>query len=73
MRKNEGGQVVVTTDGETLRKPDDMLDELHVPPTHDWKSKAIEQLRVSQRRRKIIRRLIASGAHKGRGKFPPKP
>lgn len=66
MKKNEGGQVIITEPGETLRKPDDMPDELHVGPEHDWKSKALEQMNVSQRRRKIIRRLLTT--HGGRGK-----
>lgn len=64
MKKNDDGQVIITEPGETLRKPDNMPDELHVGPEHDWKSKALEQMNVSQRRRKIIRKLLVE--HGGR-------
>jgi hypothetical protein len=63
MKSDPNKQVIVTEDGETIQHAEGP-DLPRVPaeniegPTHDWRSKAFEQFTVSQRRRKIVRRLL---------------
>lgn len=57
-KRSEGGEVVVLSEDEHLVHDERIPAELIGHPVHDWKSKAVEQFELSQRRRKIIRKLI---------------
>ena len=62
VKKNEGGQVIVTK-GEILKKPEGMPDELWVgPKSYDrletTTAALVVALRVSDRRKRIIRKLV---------------
>lgn len=56
--KDPTGGVVVLSGGEHLVHDESIPAELIGHPVHDWKSKAVEQFGLAQRRRKIIRKLV---------------
>jgi hypothetical protein len=62
MTHNKDGQVILLEEGESLVHDPRMPAENIGHPVHDWRSKAFELFRLSERRRAIIRTILRKRA-----------
>lgn len=62
MNQDKSGRVIVLGEDEQIVHDPRVPAENIGHPVHDWKSKAVEQFHLAQRRRRIIRKLVGKCA-----------